>query len=402
MKILLANNTFYPYQRGGAEVIVRRLAEAWSAAGHEVLVVALKPKQQNNSRFKDTPRGYKVTHWPSSYYQLNNWPMWRRLLWHLPDWLGVRHLSKWLKVLRSFQPDLVMAHNLTGLGFSLHFCCWRLGLPSVQVFHDLQYLHPSGLLVVGQEKLFSRWPARLYQMMTANWLGAAKLLVSPSKWLIDYHRQLKWLPAAKWLQLPNPVSLQLAPAYHLSDNLRQAVFVGQLTEAKGVLWLADQWADFNRRLLTVGLKEADLIIIGDGPLMSELRLLAEHERRLILLGRFDSQQVAEQLRSADVLLAPSFCYENWPTILLEAAAAGCPAITTSQGGGGELAEKLGYLTFTAGNLDSLLMAWQKLAETAAKVDSWPAPTEEIVINPEDYLQQILAELTLIKSLTKFS
>jgi len=391
MKILLTNNIFYPYQRGGAETVVRLLAETCSLAGHEVVVVALKPKGHKDI-IEDTPKGYKIIYWPSDYYRLNEWKIGRRLLWHLPDWLGLRHLKDWLKVLRSFQPDLVIANNLTGLGFSLHFCCRRLKIASVQIFHDLQYLHPSGLLIIGQEKLFSQWPAKFYQQITANWLSAAKLFVSPSKWLINYHHQCGWLPTAKWLQLANPISLQLAATYRLPDNLRQAVFVGQLTEAKGILWLADQWADFNRRLLAAGLTEAELTIIGDGPLMNELQTLAKNDRRLILLGRLDNEQVAAKLQAADVLLLPSFCYENWPTILLEAAAAGCPAIASSHGGGGELAEKLNYLTFTAGNLDSLLTAWQTLAQAAAKMKVWPASEQKISIKPEDYWQCLLTEI----------
>lgn len=389
MKILLTNNTFYPYQRGGAETIIKRLAEDWSAAGHEVLVVALKPKRQAGELSHYTPQGYKVTYWLSNYYHIENWSIWRRFIWHLPDWLGLRFLTDWLKTLNSFKPDLVVANNLTGLGFSLHFSCWRLGIPSVQVFHDLQYLIPSGLLMVGQEKKLKSWSARVYQMITASWLGSAKSLVSPSNWLIDCHCQHGWLAQAKWLRLANPGSDSLPANYRLPEKLRRAIFVGQLTKAKGILWLAEQWTDFNRQLLAAGFNEVDLVIIGDGPLANRLKLLASQDWHLILLGKLPNNQIAAQLKSADVLLAPSFCYENWPTVLLEAAAAGCIAISTDQGGGGELAENLGYLTFKAGDLDSLATAWQKLAETAAKVDSWPAPKEIIITTPNQYLKELL-------------
>lgn len=392
MKIILTNNTFFPYQRGGAEIIVKRLAEAWSKAGHEVLVVTLKPKHCKDWLPEDTNDEYKVIYWPSNYYYLSKYFIVHKLGWHLLDWLGSRLLINWLKVLQGFKPDLVVANNLTGLGFSLHFSCWRLGIPSVQVFHDLQYLIPSGLLMVGQEKKLKSWSVRIYQMITASWLGSAKLLVSPSNWLIDCYRQRDWLAQAKWLRLANPGGDSLSTSYRLPDKLRRAIFVGQLTEAKGILWLADQWSDFNRQLVVAGFNEVDLVIIGDGPLASRLKLLASQDRHLILLGKLPNNQIAAQLKSADVLLAPSFCYENWPTVLLEAATAGCPAIVASQGGGGELAEKLGYLTFTAGDLDSLVMAWQKLAATAAKVDVWPALDEDITNTPNEYLQKFLAAI----------
>ncbi len=388
MRIIIANNTFYPYQRGGAETIVRRLAEDWSADGHQVVVVALRPTKHQLESHEYTPYGYQVNYWSSRYYDLGDYSLWRKLLWHLPDWLGTRCLSRWLKILSSFKPDLVVANNLTGLGFSLHFCCQRLGIKSVQIFHDIQYLLPSGLLMVGREKELKSWPAKVYQAITAFWFAAAKLLVSPSDWLAKRYCQTGWLDKAHWQRLANPISVCLSTEYRLPDKLRRAIFVGQLTEAKGILWLADQWSDFNRRLSALGLSEVDLVIAGDGPLNSHLKSLASQDRRLILLGQLSSEQVAEQLKSADVLLAPSFCYENWPTVLLEAAAAGCPAISSNHGGSGELAENLGYLTFKAGDLDSLLAVWQKLATTAAKIKSWPASKIEAV-SSQGYLQEIL-------------
>jgi glycosyltransferase involved in cell wall biosynthesis len=391
MKIILTNNTFFPYQRGGAEIIVKRLAEAWSKAGHEVLMVTLKPKHCKDWLPEDTNDEYKVIYWPSNYYYLSNYSINYKLGWHLLDWLGIRRLISWLKVLRGFKPDLVVAHNITGLGFSLHFSCWRLGIPSVQVFHDLQYLIPNGLLMVGQEKKLKSWSARVYQMITASWLGSAKLLVSPSNWLIDCHCQRGWLVQAKWLRLANPGSDSLPANYRLPEKLRRAIFVGQLTKAKGILWLAEQWTDFNRQLLVAGFNEVDLVIVGDGALSDRLKSLADQDQHLVLLGRLPNDQITAQLNSADVLLAPSFCYENWPTVLLEAAAAGCIAISTDQGGGGELAENLGYLTFKAGDLDSLATAWKKLAETAAKINVWPVNNTSITISSNNYLERLLSK-----------
>ena len=389
MRIILANNTFYPHQRGGAEAIVRRLAEDWSAAGHQVVVVALRPVKSRTDSHEYTPKGYQVNYWPSRYYDLESYSSWRKLLWHLPDWLGTRYLTKWLKILRSFQPDLVVANNLTGLGFSLHFCCQRLGIASAQVFHDVQYLLPSGLLVTGQEQRLKSWPAKIYQTITAFWFASAQLLISPSNWLVDCYRQAGWLAKARWRRLSNPINVHLPAEYRLPDKLRRAIFVGQLSEAKGILWLADQWADFNRQLVALGFNEVDLVVAGDGPLSGHLQSLASQDRRLILLGHLTSSQVAEQLASADVLLAPSFCYENWPTVLLEAAAAGCLAIASSHGGGGELAESLGYLAFRAGDLNSLLDVWRKLSTTAAKIKSWPANNLD-TIDSNDYLQKVIA------------
>jgi len=391
MKILLANNVFSPYERGGAEEVVCYLAESWSEIGHEIMVVSLAPRGHKKIRKQDN--SYQIVYWPSNYYRLSNLFKWQRFVWHLPDWLGLRHHWKWRKVLKKFQPDLVVLNNLTGLGFEVHHLCQRLGIPSVQVIHDVQYLQPSGLLLLGEEKLLANnWLMRCYRNLTAHWLKPAKVLISPSYWLKDFYCHYNWLGDNCWLKLANPLKITLSSSYRLPDQLRQAIFVGQLTPAKGIGWLAGQWSDFNKLLLAAGLPEANLTIIGDGPLFSSLNREASLDEHLRLMGRLAHEAVLDQLKIADVLIMPSFCYENWPTILLEAASMGCLALVVSHGGAQELAEALGYLTFEAGNLNSLFNAWSQLSLAAAKLTYWPAGEGIKMITPRDYLTEILKNI----------
>lgn len=389
MKILLANNVFYPYQRGGAEAVVASLAEAWSRAGHEVRLVALCPQQSQPNK---DDLVYQKIYWSSGYYDLASKPIWRRFLWHLPDWLGLAHLFDWYKLLKSFKPDLVIINNLTGLGLAAHRLCRWFNIASVQIFHDVQYVLPSGLLLVGQEKILNNWSVRCYRRLTAWWLSPAKLLISPSEWLRDFYKDNKWLPSANWLILANPIDNQLALDYQLPNKLRQAVFVGQLTEAKGIGWLVEQWSDFNRTLLSIGLPEVDLKIIGDGPLLNQLKNDSRFDRRISVIGRIDKDKIIEQMKEADIIIVPSNCYENWPTVLLESARAGRLAIVVDHGGAGELAEKLSYLTFRAGDLDSFLMAWRQLSVAAAKLNVWPAGSDLNIITPNQYLSEIISKI----------
>jgi len=394
MKILLVNNVFYPYERGGAEEIVHYLAESWPEEGHKVMVVALAPRGHKLNKARGQANLYQTVYWSSNYYGLSNLPQWLRFIWHLPDWLGFRHYFRWRKVLKKFRPDIVVLNNLTGLGFQVHHLCCRLGIPSVQVIHDVQYLQPSGLLLLGEEKaLTNSWLMKGYKSLTAYWLKPAKVLISPSQWLMDFYLHHNWLKNNCWLKLANPLKIHLSSTYRLPDQLRQAIFVGQLTPAKGIDWLAGQWSDFNKILLAAGLPAANLTIIGDGPLLASLSRDASLDNHLRLMGRLEHDMVLDQLKKADVLIVPSFCYENWPTILLEAASSGCLAIVVNHGGARELAEALGYLTFEAGNLNSLFNAWSQLSLAAAKLTYWPAGEGVELMTPHGYLDRILQNIS---------
>jgi len=394
MKILLANNVCYPYERGGAEEMVRYLAESWSEAGHRVIVAALAPGGHKINEIRNQSSLYQTVYWSSNYYNLSNISQWRRFIWHLPDWLGFRNYFRWRKILKKFKPDIVVLNNLTGLGFQVHHLCCRLGIPSVQVVHDVQYLQPSGLLLLGEEEaLVNNWLARGYKTLTEYWLKPAKVLISPSQWLMDFYQHHNWLKDNCWLKLGNPLKIHLSSAYRLPNQLRQALFVGQLTSAKGIDWLAGQWSDFNKLLLAAGLPEASLTIIGDGPLLPYLSREASLDNHLRLMGRLEHDMVLDQLKMADVLIVPSFCYENWPTILLEAASSGSLAVVVSHGGAKELAEALGYLTFEAGNLNSLFNAWSQLSLAAAKLTYWPAGEGVELMTPNDYLTKILQNIS---------
>jgi glycosyltransferase involved in cell wall biosynthesis len=77
---------------------------------------------------------------------------------------------------------------------------------------------------------------------------------------------------------------------------------------------------------------AHLVIVGDGPLLPELRALAEQlgvARRTHFMGRRDD--VERVLAASDILALPSY-REGTPRAITEAMAAGLPVVATDVGG----------------------------------------------------------------------
>ena len=105
------------------------------------------------------------------------------------------------------------------------------------------------------------------------------------------------------------------------------VYTGRLSPEKGVDVLVDAWAEARRRGCL-----GTLCLVGDGPERQAL------ERRAVALGvrgatRFagPTADVAPWLQAADVFVLPSR-QEGLSVALLEAMAAGVPAVATEVGG----------------------------------------------------------------------
>lgn len=80
--------------------------------------------------------------------------------------------------------------------------------------------------------------------------------------------------------------------------------------------------------------DAELVICGDGPLLSDLKVLAGNlglSERVIFLGRLGQDALIEQYQAADVLVLASE-NEGWPNVLLEAMACGASVVATNVGG----------------------------------------------------------------------
>jgi len=55
----------------------------------------------------------------------------------------------------------------------------------------------------------------------------------------------------------------------------------------------------------------------------------------VLGGWLEGAELATAYRLADVVVSPSICFDSFPTVNLEAMAAGTPVVTTCFGGAGE-------------------------------------------------------------------
>lgn len=103
------------------------------------------------------------------------------------------------------------------------------------------------------------------------------------------------------------------------------VFVGRLTQEKGVPLLLEAWE-------RAGAPFGTLTFVGDGPERAAVEAAAAAGTGVRLLGQRSADQVATALVDAAALVVPSISPEGLPLVVLEALAHGRPVLATEGGG----------------------------------------------------------------------
>lgn len=135
--------------------------------------------------------------------------------------------------------------------------------------------------------------------------------------------------------LGNGVSI---PDEQASLDSNIVLFMGRLAPKKGVVYLIEAMDDVD--------PQAELWVVGDGKMRSELEKLAEMcDVDVIFHGEVDPCKVNVFYQKAAVLALPSLEGEGMPNAVLEAMAHGVPVVTTRSGGLPELVKdhETGYL-----------------------------------------------------------
>lgn len=140
----------------------------------------------------------------------------------------------------------------------------------------------------------------------------------------------------------------------LAPDATDLVFLGELRPVKGIDVLIDAIA----RLRDNGALQVTATVVGGGPLAAELHMQAEHLGLSRAIRFMPPMPARAAMALGRVMVIPSRA-ESLPYVVLEAAAAGKPLITTNVGGIPEIYGPLADALIPAGDA-------VKLAEAIAK------------------------------------
>ncbi len=265
-----------------------------------------------------------------------------------------------------YNPDVVHVHNYFPLlSPSIFYACKKNEIPVVHTLHNYRAVCPTALLMHGgkiNEKSVkgTSWWTVTKKVYRGSFIGSIGLatMVELHKWLGTWQTKVNryialtefskkkyieagW-PAKKIAAKPNFIQDPFNGAASVAKRGHYALFVGRLSEEKGVDILFESWGNTTGKLK----------VIGDGPLKEYVESKALDA--IEFLGRKDKPDVLDLVSNADFIIMPSTWYEGFPMVLVEAFACGTPALVSRLGSMEEIVEDgVTGLHFEAGNAQDL-------------------------------------------------
>lgn len=321
MKIAVIHNIYKPQTRGGAEVVVENIVSGLKSAGHDVFVVSIG--RENISEEIDDIRVYRVKPFNLfNFFDINDQPAWKRLFWHIIDMFNDPQTWRIHKILTAEKTDLVLTHSLMGLSFEIPLLVKLMGIKHIHTIHDMQLIHPSGLL--GEDEEVSGL-VRIYAWLCQKLFSSPNTVVFPSNYIKDIYSRYKFFKKSKLAVLGNPLppDTSIAIAKVPAEKLTMA-YVGQIEPYKGIIDLIK---------ITQGLAgNWELLVAGDGGAMMEATKWSADNPKVKLLGRLTPKQLEQEIWSkADILINPSKVTESFGLVVIEAYSRGIPVLASRIG-----------------------------------------------------------------------
>jgi len=306
-RILLLNYEFPPLG-GGASPVSYDIAKGLSETGEfniDVVTMGYKllPAYE---KLNDSFRIYRVKSLRSRKEICHPW---EQLTYLLFGYFKCRSLLK-----RNYY-DICHTHFIIPTGILSYILKKQFNLPFIVTAH--------GSDVIGYNSRFKM----IYPFLVKVWkiiLDNAKVVISPSDFLRNkivkvYPR----LDRKKIIIIPNGIDIEK----FRPQSKRKIIFSsGRLLRSKGFQHLIKAVSDEDIKW--------EVHIAGDGPMMNELKQLAERSKtKIIFHGWLDNngKEYKDLLEQASIFCLLSK-YESFGMVLLEAMLAGCAVITSNSSG----------------------------------------------------------------------
>ena len=286
-------------------------------------------------------------------------------------------------VVRRERADVVHFHNTFPLiSPASYYAARRAGAAVVQTLHNFRLLCPVALFYRDGkpcEECLGKpvaWPGVVHacyrgsRVTTAVTAATMAVHRAAGTWdhAVDAYVCLTDFARGKFVAggLP-PGKLHVKPNFVHPDpgvrsgGERSAVFVGRLSEEKGVLPLLAAWEHL----------DVPLTIIGAGPLADRVAEAARRNPAITAVGRQSLAYIYDAIGRAALLVLPSVCYETFGRVAAEAFAVGTPVVASNHGA---VADVVG----TDGRLGTLFTPGDPAALAEAVLNQMARPAAEQV------------------------
>jgi glycosyltransferase involved in cell wall biosynthesis len=326
MKLLFISSLYHPNEVGGAEKVVRIVAEGMLQHGHQPVVVTTQEGPGDRISHVDGIKvyyiGLKNIYWPSRKER----PGIAKALWHGIDRHNPLMARAVAHILDAERPDVVNTHNLVGFSCAVWNAVKSRRLPLVHTLHDYSLLCPkTSMFKEGRNCQGQCIACALYTSPSKRLSANVDHVVGVSRFTLERHLTSGYFPNARRARvihnaLPGRPASPSRPEH--TGRPLQLGFVGQLTPTKGIGELVRQMSAWDP-------SQCQLLVAGKGAAAYETMLRDQAPKNVRFLGFVDPDEV---YRAIDVLVVPSLWEEPLAMTVLEAFMHGVPAIVSRRGG----------------------------------------------------------------------
>lgn len=343
MRVLIINMYYYPNMIGGAEHSVKLLAEGLVKRGHQVTVYTLDAIAKNEALKQETIEGVHVVRGYSKaiYERRIKKPQGSRLYSFINGVSSIYNPRsqkdiKWL--IDNMHPEIIHTNNPVSISYGVWKLAQKKNIRVIHTIRDYWLLDPT--TVLGRSNNLFIYFYRLYFRRLS--IKYVDIVTAPSNFVIKVFENRGYFIRSLKYVVANSIALNyevFQSAVNEKKERRESniyyLFAGYLADTKGLKELIGSFIEIQE-------ENVRLVICGDGPLMNFVKDCASRDKRIIIKGKLNATQMAEEYNHADVMVVPSIWDEPFGRVVIEAAQYGLPTIGSNRGGIPEIIDTLGY------------------------------------------------------------
>jgi phosphatidylinositol alpha 1,6-mannosyltransferase len=221
----------------------------------------------------------------------------------------------------NFQPDLIHINSPCSLGYAAVKFGNRNGIPVAATYHTHFASYAKYYKVKVIENISWNYFRKIYNGCQVVYVPSIPIL---DELALHGINNLEYLPHGVDTNLFNPsFFLKDWKSKNNLENKIAVLFVGRLVWEKDLDTLAKSY-----KILSETRNDLAFVIVGDGPIKSELQKLMPDA---IFLGYKSGKELSEAYASSDIFVFPSTT-ETFGNVTLEAMSSGLPPICAREGG----------------------------------------------------------------------
>lgn len=306
MKIQYQTRRFYPDLHGGAEVIGYEVVRCWKNLGLDVSVVA-ENYGKDKLLYDEPIDSVRCTRIPTGglgiFWRINSLARLARWMWHQKD------IKPQADIIVGSNPECIVASKVVFPGRPAIYRCegiTRFYFPVLNRRYSYIFGFIEKLAMSLSDAIIV--PSHIVEKQLITYLGRRPKRLYIVPYGIDADRFIKAEPDPLLLKYKNRGDFII-------------LSVGRLTQEKGMDFLIEVFSRMKNR------SRVRLVIVGDGPQMEDLTLLARRRglsERVVFTGRIGFPEKFFKAADLHVLLSR---YETFGLVHLEAMACGVPTVS---------------------------------------------------------------------------